>query len=162
VLIGDLLDYANPRPIQPVDFDLGVLVDEVVQVARSDPRFADVDIACEHDAELRVTADPAKLRQVVWNLVRNAGEAAKERDKHVAVAAYIEDATTILHVEDDGPGIADDRLAHIFDPFFTTKPLGTGLGLATSQAMVHEHGGHIDVETEVGRGTIMIVRLPRS
>jgi two-component system sensor histidine kinase PilS (NtrC family) len=177
-LVGDLLDYANPRPSQPVDFDLGVLVRETVQVSRADPALAGVEIAAEVEAAaeaaepLLVNADPSKLRQVVWNLVRNAADAAAARGKHVRVVARRAAATgagaaadrgqdqVVITVEDDGPGIEPDRIGRIFDPFYTTKQKGTGLGLATCHSVVAEHGGRIDVESEVGKGTKVVVRLP--
>lgn len=169
-LVGDLLDYANPRPSQPVEFDLGVLVRETVQVARADPANAAVEISAAVDAPLGVHADPSKLRQVVWNLVRNAADAAAGGGKHVRVEARrmsargeaqaLALAMVTITVEDDGPGIAPDQLARIFDPFYTTKQKGTGLGLATCHAVISEHGGRIDVESDVGKGTKVVVRLP--
>src|SRR5690606_12848988 len=87
VLIGDLLDYANPRPKQTVDFDLASLVQETVQVARGDKSFVDVELVADTDAAVPVHADPAKLRQVLWNLVRNAADAARSGGKHVTVEA---------------------------------------------------------------------------
>jgi two-component system sensor histidine kinase PilS (NtrC family) len=161
-LVGDLLDYANPRPSQPVEFDLGVLVRETLQVSRADPALAEVELAVVADEELVVHADPSKLRQVVWNLVRNAADAAAAGGKHVRVEARrgAEPAQATITVEDDGPGIPPDRLARIFDPFYTTKQKGTGLGLATCHAVVAEHGGRIDLESEVGKGTKVVVRLP--
>ena len=161
VMIGDLLDYANPRPRQAVDFDLAVLVDEVIQVARRDAGFAAVDLAVEVDRPLRLHADPAKLRQVVWNLLRNAADAAATGGTHVRVTAREDAAMVAIAVADDGPGIEPEQLGRIFDPFFTTKSKGTGLGLATCAAIIAEHGGRIEVESEVGKGTKMVVRLPR-
>jgi two-component system sensor histidine kinase PilS (NtrC family) len=159
-LIGDLLDYANPRAKQPVDFDLGTLVEETVQVARGDKNFADVEVTASAEHPLPIHADPAKLRQVVWNLIRNAADAASTGGKHVRVEARkTTDGATVL-VEDDGPGIPENLVGRIFDPFVTTKQKGTGLGLATCHTIVTEHGGRIDVETEVGKGTKMIVRIP--
>jgi two-component system sensor histidine kinase PilS (NtrC family) len=162
VLIGDLLDYANPRPKQPVDFDLATLVEETLQVARGDRAFETIEIEAELDKPLPINADPAKLRQVLWNLVRNAAEAASSSGKHIRVEARRGDREVTISVADDGPGISPELVARIFDPFFTTKQTGTGLGLATSHAVVAEHGGDIDVETEPGKGTKMVVRLPRS
>ncbi|NVB81181.1 MAG: PAS domain-containing protein [Kofleriaceae bacterium] len=159
-LIGDLLDYANPRAKQTVDFDLGLLVDETVQVARGDQNFADVELVSTVDQPLLVHADPAKLRQVVWNLVRNAADAALSGGKHVRVEARRDGAGAWFAVTDDGPGIPDTMLGRIFDPFVTTKQKGTGLGLATCHTIIAEHGGRIDVETNVGTGTKFIVRLP--
>ncbi|CAN5918608.1 ATP-binding protein [soil metagenome] len=159
-LIGDLLDYANPRAQQPVDFDLATLLEEVLQVARGDQAFADVELASEIVGPLPIHADPAKLRQVVWNLVRNAADAAAAGGKHVRVTASSDGDQSTIAVADDGPGIPPEKIAKIFDPFFTTKTKGTGLGLATCYAVVTEHGGRIDVDSEVGKGTKMVVRLP--
>jgi two-component system sensor histidine kinase PilS (NtrC family) len=161
VLIGDLLDYANPRPPQEVDFDLGVMVEETLQIARGEQAFASVQMAMTVDRPLAVHADPAKLRQVLWNLLRNAADAAALGGKHVHVDARRDYDRTTLVVSDDGPGIAADKLARIFDPFFTTKHKGTGLGLATCHAIVAEHHGHIDVESTLGTGTKLVVTLPR-
>jgi two-component system sensor histidine kinase PilS (NtrC family) len=162
VLIGDLLDYANPRPPQPVDFDLGVMVEETLQVARGEKGFATVHMAMAVDRPLPLHADPAKLRQVLWNLLRNAADAAAMGGRHVHVDARRTFDGTTLIVSDDGPGIAADQLARIFDPFFTTKSKGTGLGLATCHAIIAEHGGHIDVDSTPGKGTRMVISLPRS
>lgn len=159
-LIGDLLDYANPRAKQPVDFDLGTLVEETVQVARGDKNFTDVELTASTDQPLPIHADPAKLRQVVWNLIRNAADAASSGGKHVRVEARRTPEGATVCVEDDGPGIPENLVGRIFDPFVTTKQKGTGLGLATCHAIVTEHGGSIDVETAVGKGTKMIVRIP--
>ena len=161
MLIGDLLDYANPRPKQPVDFDLGVLVDETLQVARGDKAFAEIELVADVEKPLAIHADPAKLRQVLWNLVRNAADAATAGGKHVRVEVRANTAYAVIKVSDDGPGIEPELVARIFDPFFTTKRKGTGMGLATSHSVVSEHGGRIDVATEIGKGTKMIVTLPR-
>ena len=66
-----------------------------------------------------------------------------------------------LRVEDDGPGIPPEHLPHVFEPFYTTKPVGegTGLGLAVVQAIVEEHGGRVDVESDPGVGTRFTVHL---
>jgi two-component system sensor histidine kinase PilS (NtrC family) len=160
-LIGDLLDYANPRPKQMVDFDLASLVQETVQVARGDQNFADVELSATVDEPLPIHADPAKLRQVVWNLVRNAADAASGGGKHVRVEARRAGDGATISVADDGPGIPDALLGRIFDPFVSTKQKGTGLGLATCHSIITEHGGRIDVETSPGKGTRMVVSLPR-
>jgi two-component system sensor histidine kinase PilS (NtrC family) len=157
VLIGDLLDYANPRPSELADFDLASLVEETVRVARGE--LTEITIATAVDPDLVIHADAAKLRQVVWNLVRNARDAAEAGGKHVWVEAHRREGDVMVSVRDDGPGIPKEVVARIFDPFVTTKQKGTGLGLATSHAVVAEHGGRIDVETSA-TGTTMIISLP--
>ncbi len=160
-LIGDLLDYANPKPRQTVDFDLALLVEEVLHVARAEPAFSSIEVRLDVEKPLRVHADPAQLRQVVWNLVRNAADAANAGGKHVSVTARSSNDSIAITIADDGPGIPPEQLAKIFDPFFTTKSKGSGLGLATSHAIILEHAGRIDAESTVGEGTKMVVRIPR-
>lgn len=157
-LIGDLLDYANPKPLQAVDIDGAIIVDETLKVAKADPAFAQVALEAEVARPLPIAADPAKLRQVLWNLLRNAVDAGAKR---IAVTGAIDGDQVVVGIADDGAGIAPDQVARIFDPFFTTKRRGTGLGLATTHGIVAEHGGRIDVESAVGKGTKMIVSLPR-
>lgn len=161
-LIGDLLDYSSPKPSHPIEMDLAVLVREIVQVARTDKAFAEIEVGVEVDEPLLVTADPGKLRQVVWNLLRNAADAAIEGGKHVRVEARADgELACSLTVSDDGKGIPEAELGRIFDPFYTTKKKGTGLGLATCHAIVAEHHGRITATSDVGKGTKMVVTLPR-
>ena len=93
--------------------------------------------------------------------MRNARDAAKAGGKHVRVEARRQgNAGATIAVRDDGPGIARDVVGRIFDPFVTTKEKGTGLGLATCHAVIAEHNGRIDVDTDTANGTTMTVTLP--
>jgi two-component system, NtrC family, sensor histidine kinase PilS len=162
-LISDLLDYANPRPMQPSEFDLAVMMQELMQMAQQDR--GEVELALQVTGPLLITADASKLRQVIWNLVHNARDAAREGGRHVLVRAYPHpqlDHWIELIVIDDGPGMAPELQKRIFDPFFTTKRKGTGLGLATCHSIVTDHRGRIDVESAVGSGTHIRVTLPRT
>ncbi len=161
-LISDLLDYANPRPRQTVPFDFAVMVHETVQVFRQDRAFGGVEVAVTGPDHLELTADAAKLRQVVWNLLRNAAEAAAGGGGHVTVTVRGEPDAAVLEVADDGPGIPPEALGRVFDPFFTTKRKGTGLGLATCQNVIGEHGGVITVASTPGAGARFTVTLPRA
>jgi two-component system sensor histidine kinase PilS (NtrC family) len=160
-LSAELLDYSNPRPRESVKFDLVELTEETLRMFGQDKGVEGVEVELRKPAgPIELTADPAKLRQVLWNLLRNASEAARDGGGHVTVALRLADAHAHIDIVDDGPGIPADAVRHIFDPFFTTRNTGTGLGLAIVQSLIAEHNGEIDVLTAVGKGTTFALRLP--
>jgi signal transduction histidine kinase len=110
-----------------------------------------------------VACYPAKLNQVVMNLVTNAIDACKESDGKVIVRTSKNGSDAVrIEVADNGSGIPPHVRARIFDPFFTTKDIGkgTGLGLSISYGIVQDHGGRIEVDSELGKGTTFAVTLP--
>ena len=159
-LITDLLDYARPRSEERRPLDLG---EQVVEIARA--------FALERREKIRVTSDlqagvvveaaTGQLRQVIWNLIRNAAEAMPEGGQ-IAIRLATEGPHAALEVRDDGPGIPEDRRERIFEPFYSTKAGGTGLGLATVARIVADHGGTIAVDSGPDKrpGAAFIVRLP--
>jgi len=163
-LVANLLSYARPRPPQPMIFDLTELVQELLTVAARDPAFDKVRMLGPEPLERQaVTADPNQLRQVLWNLLRNAAEAMPEGGS-LRVELGREDtepAGTWIRISDSGRGMDEETRAQIFEPFFTTKDKGTGLGLATVFRIVQDHDGHITVDSQPGRGTTFTVRLPK-
>jgi two-component system sensor histidine kinase PilS (NtrC family) len=172
-LIADFLQFARPGPPKLETIALAPLLGEVAEMCRAACPL-DVRVTVEAPTDLEVEADATQLRQVLWNLVRNAVQAVGQRGVISLGAAPLAQATPSPHrsgapggghlvelvVADDGPGIAPEALERIFDPFFTTKPAGTGLGLATVHRIVTAHGGTIDVDSEPGRGARFRVRLP--
>jgi len=125
-------------------------------------------IRLELDLRARPTmeAAPGELQQALLNLIMNAKDALGQRGTIRLGVETAEDdrgrGWAALSVADDGPGIPSDVLPQIFQPFFTTKPpgIGTGLGLAMVERIVHLHGGEIDVNSQPGRGTEFRIRLP--
>jgi len=112
-----------------------------------------------------VTANRGRLQQVFLNLIINAAHALPKgriEQNYIRIATRLVDGAVVATVSDTGTGIAPEHCARIFDPFFTTKPAGqgTGLGLAITNDIMHEHGGEISVESEVGRGTTFTLRFP--
>jgi signal transduction histidine kinase len=102
------------------------------------------------DGSAVVDADPRRVRQVLWNLIQNAMEAAGDGGQ---VRVEIADGAPVrIAISDDGPGVCDSDKDRLFEPFFTTKPQGTGLGLAVSQAIARAHGGRIEVDRPRGGG----------
>ena len=108
----------------------------------------------------KIEGDPEKLKQLFLNLAINALEVTPGGGEIRVRVSSAEDGWVRVVVEDTGPGMDPETLAHAFDPFFTTKNEGTGLGLAIAHSIVEQHGGRIDVESEPGRGTRFTVELP--
>lgn len=113
-----------------------------------------------------VHGDAGRLGQVAVNLLANAAQAFPAPSPHnvVRVRTFVDGDAVCLSVEDTGTGMPPDVRARLFQPFFTTKPngKGTGLGLSLSANLVRQHGGHIVVDSEPGRGSTFVVRLPRA
>src|SRR5207244_1606029 len=100
-----------------------------------------------------------QMRQALLNLLRNAAEAMRDGGR-IEISGQADATHVRLEIRDSGQGIAPEHLPKIFDPFFSTKEHGTGLGLALTRQIIVEHGGAIEVSSELSRGTTFIVRLP--
>ena len=109
-----------------------------------------------------IVCSPSQINQVFLNLITNAAQAMGERPGKIMLTTRDDGDGVRVEVEDDGGGIPPDVLPKIFDPFFSTKEIGkgTGLGLSISYKIVQQHGGRIDVDSEIGRGTLFTVWLP--
>jgi two-component system NtrC family sensor kinase len=110
-----------------------------------------------------VVIDPSQMQQVFMNMLINAAE-AMDGSGRLKLAIRFDPMEKSIEMEfvDTGHGISEENMERIFDPFFTTKEVGhgTGLGLAISYGIVKEHNGTISVQSEVGKGTTFVVRLP--
>ena len=176
VLTRRLLGFARPDAGSPEEVDPGEAVARLEPVLH---RVIPENIALTVDpapSGLRLRIDPMQLEQVLLNLVLNARDAMREGgtlrislhrlELDARDAARRAEARPGLYlcieVSDSGPGIDSKDVERIFDPFFTTKDLGhgTGLGLSTVHGIVKGAGGHLDVETERGRGTTLAAYLP--
>ncbi len=123
----------------------------------------DVDLQVEAVESVWVRIDPARLDQIVTNLVANACEASEASGRIRIVVTSRGERWAELLVHDDGHGMTPDQASRIFEPYYTTRRLGrgTGLGLATVHGAVVEAGGHVEVHSEVDFGTTITVLLPR-
>jgi signal transduction histidine kinase len=139
---------------QGIDSTLNIVSNEVKYKADVVKQYGDIpDIECL----------PLQINQVIMNLVVNAAHAIGPERGRITISTGVGDAGHVwIDVADNGSGIPPDILPRIFDPFFTTKVVGkgTGLGLSLSYGIVQKHGGRIDVDSEVGKGTRFRVVLP--
>jgi two-component system, NtrC family, sensor histidine kinase PilS len=161
-LLSDLLDYSNPRSLDIEPLDLAGLVRDTIGVFSQDRGFAAVAVelvASDQLGPIEMSGDAARLRQVLWNLLRNAAEAAARGGGHVWIEVTPGSSEVTIQIRDDGPGIRSEHRERVFEPFFTTKPRGTGLGLATVHSLVSDHAGSIRFDSSAS-GTSFEVRLP--
>jgi PAS domain S-box-containing protein len=160
-IVMDLRDFArlDESDLHEVDLNAGVV--STLNIVRGRAVKKNVLLETELEELPPVTCYPAKVNQVVLNLVANAIDACPEGGV-VTVRSRRTNGGVELEVVDNGNGILPAIRDRIFDPFFTTKPpgQGTGLGLSISHGIVQDHGGRIDVESKPGRGTRFCVALP--
>ncbi|MEI6245785.1 MAG: ATP-binding protein, partial [Acidobacteriota bacterium] len=158
-IVQQFLDFARPPKLAPRTASLHHMLADAAESLRAKAAarriWLDTALAGVGDAVF----DPDQLKQVVDNLLRNAIEASPE-EGHVVLRATREATGHVIEVEDQGPGISPEHRLKIFDLYFTTKPEGTGVGLAVTHQIVEAHRGSIEVDSEPGRGTRMIVRIP--
>ncbi len=160
-LVQNLLSFSRVSPINLSWCDLSQVIDRCVKLVQHKMDLAGVQLNLELAPELPpVHCDPAQIEQVVLAMVINAIDAMPQGG-NLWITTQPQDAQIVLTVRDDGIGIPEEHLAHIFEPFYTTKESGgSGLGLAISQNIVERHGGSIEVDSVVGRGTTFRVLLP--
>jgi two-component system, NtrC family, sensor histidine kinase HydH len=160
-LVTDMMDLARPRKPDLQVVDLAQVAREVVELSSYSGRAAsDVEVVYRGAERAMVRADAAQVRQLVWNLVRNAVQASSAGDA-VEVAIEVRDGCGELSVRDSGVGIEPEARARLFDAFFTTRSQGTGIGLAVVKRIADEHGFAIDVESESGQGATFRIDLGR-
>ena len=157
-LITDFLAFARPRPLRAEPTDLGALLKSIMDVFANDRLLKSLTVEWRVTPGVQALVDSDLIRQVVWNLVRNAAEASP--NGRLTLVCRREANKPVVRIRDDGPGIPSEQLAKIFDPFYTTKEGGTGLGLAIAHSIIEAHGGALNVDSEMGRGTEISLHLP--
>ena len=159
-LVTDMMDLSKPRKPDWAVVDAAVVAREVVALASKSGRaVSDVQLRFDTDGKpARVRADSAQLRQLVWNLVRNAVQAS-EAGEEVRVSVRVQAHGVELAVIDHGVGIEEAQMPRLFDAFFTTRSQGSGVGLAVVKRIADEHGFLIHVKSEAGRGAAFRVLM---
>jgi signal transduction histidine kinase len=161
-IVRDLLNFSRQRDFEPELADINSVLEQTVAMVRRQGSLENLTVEEHYGAGLPpVEIDVSRMKQVFLNLINNAVYAMKESGI-LTVRTRVADGMVHVDLADTGGGIAAEHLDKIFDPFFTTKPAvsGTGLGLSVSLGIVQSHGGTIDVQSEVGRGSTFTVRLP--
>jgi len=163
-ILNDFLRFAGRIKLAPVEVDTRDIVEELVDFYRPQCEIHRVVLRADMPAsKVMARVDPALVKQALLNLLINANQAMASSDstqRELLVRLECQPGTVAIHVIDTGPGILPEKHAEIFRPYVTGRKGGTGLGLAVTRRIVEEHGGRIDLFSEVGKGTDFTVRLP--
>ena len=179
-MMRELRTFAGETRIALMRMSANVLLDDVkVLSERTVGGNVSVSFACNADVPY-VDADPNQFWKVVFNIIKNAGEAIGARLGHISVAVSRCEMTrdmalqftsekplppgvgALFTISDNGPGIRAELIPRLFDPYVSSKASGRGLGLATVRTIVEAHGGGISVQSELERGTTFLIYLPES
>ena len=163
-IIRGLLDFSRQRKPDKVLSNINTVMDQCLSFVENQALFLNIKIHKYFQEDLpMVVIDPSQIERVIMNMIINAAEAMDGGGELILTtrSSFGQDSV-VLEFTDTGPGISEENIEKIFDPFFTTKDVGhgTGLGLAISYGVIKAHKGSISVESELGKGTTFVVRLP--
>lgn len=160
-LVTSMLQVGRPRSPVRSSRELGGLVRDVVEMAQAGPaKGSRVRIAyTAPPSPVEAFIDGDQVRQVVWNLLKNALQASPPGGE-VAVTVGERQGMATVEVRDQGPGVDEETRARLFETFYSSRPHGVGLGLALVKQIVEQHGGAVEVDSESGRGAVFRVRFP--
>ena len=167
-LINELLGFARPSEPNLCGEDVNALIEKMEFLIITEARKKNITISKNFSPHLPlVMVDAEQIKQVLLNVLLNAVQAIPGEGQiwvETRVVQVLREETSErfvqIEVRDTGVGIPKENLDRVFDPFFSTRPDGSGLGLAISYQIIHEHGGFIDLESEVDKGTSFRVHLP--
>jgi PAS domain S-box-containing protein len=162
-LIASLRDFFLPTSGKTVRLDLHSIIDAILLIAKKDFFTRKIQVKRRYGGKIPlIEAVADQIKQVLLNILNNAADACEGEGIITITTERIGRDKVVVHIEDNGTGIATENINQIFDPFFTTKPevKGTGLGLSVSYGIIKKHGGRIEVKSELGKGSIFSVFLP--
>lgn len=167
-ILTDFLSYVRPHPSQQSRFDIGEALQATVRTLRQDGTLSDqIIVVDELPSDLWVEGDETQIRQALWNIVRNAGEAMSGGGT-LSLSGSVESGKISLSIGDTGRGFSEKELARAFDPFFSNTSEGTGLGLTVARSTLAAIEGTIRIEnkpapagTERG-GACIVLQLPEA
>jgi signal transduction histidine kinase len=157
-VVQTLADFTRPLELHLGEVDLGGMAQSVLDLTGAEMMEHGVRWECDAEPVI-VHADGELLRQALLNLVLNGMQSMHDGGV-LRVTVRREEEFAVVRVEDEGSGIAPELMPRIFELYFTTKSTGSGIGLAMTYRIVQMHGGALEVQSEVGRGTVFTMRLP--
>ena len=164
-IVKQLLDFSRVNKPENRWSSLNEIIEAALSLLENQSLFQNIKIERNYKETLpKIFGDAWQLEQVFINIILNAGQSIAEAGRIRIATGLADDKRFIFaNIQDNGCGISPDELDKIFDPFFTTKmDGGTGLGLSVSYGIINNHGGEINVSSELGNGTSITIMLPVS
>ena len=160
-IISDFLTYARPRSIVQSKVDVGALLQQTFTLLRNSSEIHEAHVieAKTPEEPVLTNADSEQLRQVFWNLARNALNAMPQGGSLNAVVGVNSNKRLRITFADSGRGMSPEQVEHLFEPFSSTTG-GVGLGLSIVYQIIRDHGGTINVRSREGKGTTIAIELP--
>jgi signal transduction histidine kinase len=161
-IVANLRDFARLDEAEYKEVDLNTALQSTLETLRHELNKKAVRVATAFHELPLIACHPGKINQVFLNILLNAIQASAREGPIEVRSFHDREDGVLVEIEDHGEGISPLDLPHIFEPFFTTKPVGAGvgLGLSVSYGIVRDHGGSLEVESTVGRGSLFRIRLP--
>ncbi|RFC47438.1 MAG: Signal transduction histidine kinase [Verrucomicrobia bacterium] len=160
-IVSNFLEAIRPRPPDLAETDLSAVLAEVLRFQQDELADRGIKVEAETIADLpTVMADRNQLKQVFFNLIKNAIEAMAPGGQ-LKIRPRADDDSVFLLFGDSGAGIKQEDFGRLFQPYHTTKVGGHGLGLMIVQRIMREHGGQIGIESKEGVGTVVTLQFPR-
>jgi two-component system NtrC family sensor kinase len=161
-IAASLRSFARQSASESCPVDLNTVADEALLLMQKPLGAENIRVLATLDRTLPpVLGDANALHQVLMNLLTNAREAMPQGGEiRIETEAADQAGWIRLRVADTGPGIPAEEISKIFDPFYTTKRTGTGLGLSVTYGIIQEHGGTVDVQSQLGAGTTFTLAFP--
>lgn len=159
-IISNFLEAIRPRPPDLADTMLTDVLAEVLRFQARELADRGIQVEADTSAVPLVLADRNQIKQVFFNITKNAMEAMGEGGR-LRIRSRVDDDSVFLLFADSGSGIKQEDLMRLFQPYHTTKVGGHGLGLMIAQRIMREHGGHIGLESKEAVGTVVTLQFPR-
>ncbi len=158
-ILREILGFVKEVRLSRETVSLNSIVDDIIMVMASDTEDRGISIVRDYAEGVEVFVDLNRVKEAIMNIMTNAIQSLPGAGE-ISIRTYVRDSYAVLEVRDTGTGIAEADLVSIFNPFFTTKASGTGLGLAITHRIIQEHNGLIEVESDVGKGSLFRVFIP--
>ncbi len=159
-IVQDMKSFAHPGEDKLKATDLNKGLNSTLNIAWNELKYK-AEVVKDYGKISQVMCFPQQINQVFMNIIVNAGQAI-EKEGVITISTFQRKNMVHISIADNGQGMKTEVTDHIFEPFYTTKEVGkgTGLGLNVAYNIIRKHGGHIHVESKVGKGTIFMISLP--